>query len=131
MAELDHALLADYARVDADGTLTVVGGHRTTIAVPALPAQQVLAVAGRLWMGRREPAAQLALAARTPEGDVGTISAWPVRPGLEQGEVPGRVSAAFAIAVVAPLVAPGPHALVLSVNGDPVAELAFGVVVEG
>ncbi len=130
MAELDYALLADYARVDADGTLTLVGGHRTTIAVPGLPAQQVLAVAGRLWMGRREPAAQLALSARTPEGDVGTISAWPVRPGLEQGDAPGRVSAAFAIAVVAPLTSTGPHDLVLSVNDEAVAQLPFAVVVE-
>ncbi|PWJ47847.1 hypothetical protein SAMN06264364_13420 [Quadrisphaera granulorum] len=130
MAELDYALLADYARVDADGTLTAVGAHRTVIAVSQLPAQQVLAAAGRLWMGRREPAAHLSLSARTPEGDVGTISAWQVRPGLEQGEVPGRVSACFAVAVVAPLSSTGPHALVLSVNGEVVAELPFGVVVE-
>lgn len=128
MAELDYALLADYARVDADGTLTAVGAHRTVIAVPQLPAQQVLAAAGRLWMGRREPAAWLELSARTPEGDVGTISAWEVRPGLEQGE--GRVSACFAVAVVAPLSTTGPHALVLSVNDEVVAELPFGVVVE-
>ncbi|TNM69170.1 hypothetical protein FHN55_05165 [Streptomyces sp. NP160] len=130
MAELDYALLADYARVDADGTLTAVGAHRTVIAVPQLPAQQVLAAAGRLWMGRREPAAWLELSARTPEGDVGTISAWEVRPGLEQSEASGRVSACFAVAVVAPLSSAGAHALVLSVNDAVVAELPFGVVVE-
>ncbi|MEH3076774.1 MAG: hypothetical protein PGN11_08825 [Quadrisphaera sp.] len=130
MADLDYALLADYARVDADGTLTAVGAHRAVIAVPQLPAQQVLAAAGRLWMGRREPAAWLELSARTPEGDVGTISAWEVQPGLEQGEAQGRVSACFALAVVAPLSSTGPHALVLSVNDVVVAELSFGVVVE-
>jgi hypothetical protein len=130
VAELDYALLADYARVDADGTLTAIGAHRAVIAVGALPAQQVLAAAGRLWMGRREPAAHLELSARTPEGDVGTIAAWEVLPGLEQADLPGRVSACFALAVVAPLSSTGAHVLVLSVNGEAVAELPFAVVVE-
>jgi hypothetical protein len=128
VAELDYAVLADYARVDGDGTLTVVGAHRTVVTVPALPAQQVLAVAGRVWMGRREPSARLTLGALTPHGDVGVVADWPLDPGPEQAEGSGRSSASFAVAVVAPVAVAGGYALVLSVNGEVVRHLAFSVV---
>ncbi len=100
MAELDYAVLADFARVDGDGTLTVVGGHRAVVVPPALPAQQVLSVAGRLWMGRREPAAQLSLGALTPEGEIPVVAQWMLEPGAEQNEGTGRWSASFAVTVV-------------------------------
>ena len=127
MAELDYAVRADFARVDGDGTLTVVGGHRTAVTVPGLPAQQALAVAGRLWMGRREPPAQLSLGATTPEGDVPVVASWVLEPGPEQVEGAGRHSASFAVTVVAPVTAAGPHSLVLSVNGEVARQLPFTV----
>jgi hypothetical protein len=128
VAELDYAVLADYARVDGDGTLTVVGSHRAVVSVPALPAQHVLAVAGRVWMGRREPAARLSLGALTPQGDVGTVADWSLDPGLEQAEGSGRASASFAVTVVAPVEVIGAYALILSVNGEVARSLPFSVV---
>ena len=130
MAELDYAVLADFARVDGDGTLTVVGGHRTSVVVPDLPAQQVLAVAGRLWMGRREPPAQLVLGALTPEGEVPVVATWTLEPGPEQVEGSGRHSASFAVTVVAPVASTGGYALVLTVNGEVARQLPFTVLHE-
>jgi hypothetical protein len=130
MAELDYAVLADYARVDADGTLTVVGSHRAVVVVTAVPAQQVLAVAGRVWMGRREPSARLSLGALTPLGEVGVVADWALDPGQEQVEGAGRSSASFAVTVVAPVESTGGYALVLSVNGEVVRQLPFTVVVD-
>ncbi|SDQ85835.1 hypothetical protein [Quadrisphaera sp. DSM 44207] len=131
MAELDYAVLADFARVDGDGTLTVVGAHRAVVLAPALPAQQVLSVAGRVWMGRREPAAQLSLGAMTPDGDIPVVAEWLLEPGPEQLEGTGRSSASFAVTVVAPLPVPGGYGLVLSVNGDVARTLPFTVAASG
>jgi hypothetical protein len=131
MAELDYAVLADFARVDGDGTLTVVGAHRAVVVTAALPAQQVLSVAGRLWMGRREPPAQLSLGAVTPDGEIPVVADWSLEPGAEQAEGSSRWSASFAVTVVAPLAVTGSYALVLSVNGDVARTLPFSVSATG
>lgn len=46
-AELDYALLADYADVNGE-KLTVVGGSFTKVVFPSFPAQMMAYVAGRL-----------------------------------------------------------------------------------
>jgi hypothetical protein len=59
------------------------------------------------------------------------VADWALDPGLEQAEGPGRASASFAVAVVAPVAVPGGYALVLTVNGEVVRHLPFTVVVDG
>ncbi|MEH3076928.1 MAG: hypothetical protein PGN11_09645 [Quadrisphaera sp.] len=133
MADLDYALLADYARVDADGH----AGRPSAPTEPSSPVPQLPAPAG-CWPPRdgcgwaaASPRRGSSSRPRTPGGRRGA----PSRPGRSspawsRGEAQGRVSACFAVAVVAPLSSTGPHALVLSVNDVVVAELPFGVVVE-
>ena len=131
VAELDYALLADFAVVTADGCLTAVGAHRSTFHVVGVPTQHVVCVGGRVFLGRREPAATLSLGALTPDGEVPEVARWAVEPrtgssaaGLEGGRVP----VCFAVTLVAPVPRVGAYALVLSVNGEVLRRLPFDVV---
>ncbi len=131
VAELDYAVLADFAVVTDDGSLTVVGAHRTTFRVAGAPTQHVVCVGGRLFLGRREPAAVLALGALTPDGEVPVVAQWPVEP--RTGPSPaategGRLPVCFAVTVLAPVPRVGAYALVLSVNGEVRRRLPFVVV---
>jgi len=130
MAELDYAMVADFAKVEDDGALTLVGAHRATVRVAATPTQHVLYVAGRLFMARREPPALLSLGAVTPDGEVPVVAQWPVEPvgPLAEG---GRLPVCFAVTLMAPVPAAGDYTLALSVNGDLVRRLLFVVVEVG
>lgn len=56
MARLDYALLTEHARVDPGGTLSVLGGSFSRLAVASVPAQVHLAVAGRVLIdGEEDP----------------------------------------------------------------------------
>lgn len=126
MAELEYALLAEFAKVDDAGGLTLVGAHRAAYEVVGVPNQHVVCLAGRLFMGRREPAAMLSLGALTPEGEVPLVAQWAVEPrpaALENGRLP----VCFAATLVAPVPAAGAYALSLSVNGELVRHLPFVV----
>lgn len=127
MAEVDHAMLARFACVEADGSLTVVGGHRATFEVAGVPGQHVLCVAGRLLVARREPPPTLGLAALTPHGEVPDVASWAVEVPRERTPE-GRLPVSFAATLVAPAPCEGDYALVLSVNGDVVRTLPFTVV---
>ena len=127
MAEVDHAMLASSACVEADGSLTVVGGHRTVFEVVGVPGQHVLCVAGRLLVARREPPPTLGLAALTPRGEVPDVASWTVEVPRER-TVEGRLPVSFAATLVAPAPSAGAYALVLSVNGDVVRTLPFAVL---
>lgn len=127
MADIEYAVLAQFASVGEDGTLTVVGGHRSTFEVSSIPGQHVLCVAGRILLARREPPPMLSLGARTPDGDVPVVARWP----LEVHDVPmegGRRPVAFAATLVAPAPVTGEYALTLLVNDDLVRTLPFTVV---
>ncbi len=127
MAEIEYAMLAQFASVAEDGSLTVVGGHRAVFEVAGVPGQHVLCVAGRVLLARREPPPTLSLGARTPDGDVPVVARWP----LEVHDVPmegGRRPAAFAATLVAPAPAQGEYALTLMINDDLVRTLPFTVV---
>lgn len=127
MADIEYAVLAQFASVGEDGTLTVVGGHRSTFEVSSIPGQHVLCVAGRILLARREPPPMLSLGARTPDGDVPVVARWP----LEVHDVPmegGRRPVAFAATLVAPAPVTGEYTLTLLVNDDLVRTLPFTVV---
>jgi hypothetical protein len=126
VAELEYAVLADFAAVDDQGALTVVGAHRAAFTVVGTPNQHVVCVGGRLFLARREPPALLSLGAVTPEGEVPVVAQWPVeaRPGPL---VDGRLAVSFAATLVAPVPAGGEYALTLSVNGELVRRLPFTV----
>ncbi len=127
MAELDYAVLAEFATLADDGALTLVGAHRTSFRVARCPTEQVLGVGGRVFVARREPPAVLALGARTPGGDVPVVAQWSVDPRSGVA-VEGRLAVCFAVTLLAPVPEAGPYALALSVNGDPVRRLPFVVV---
>ena len=48
MIEFDYAFIADFAKVEANGTLTAVGASWTFVRVARLPASHRMAVAGRV-----------------------------------------------------------------------------------
>lgn len=48
MSTIDYAFLADFAKVEPNGTLTVVGASFNFLTVPMVPVNYRLAVAGRV-----------------------------------------------------------------------------------
>jgi hypothetical protein len=70
MAELDYAFLADFARVDANGTLTSVGASFTHVQVQTLPMQRMLSVAGRIRSRRGDPPVALRVSISTPRDEI-------------------------------------------------------------
>ncbi len=127
VAEIEYAVLAQFASVAEDGTLTVVGAHRRIFEVAGVPGQHVLCVAGRVLLARREPPPVLSLGAMTPDGDVPVVARWP----LEVPDVPmedGRRPAAFAATLVAPVPSAGEYALTLHLDDDLLRTLPFTVV---
>ena len=130
VAELDYAVLAEFATLADDGALTLVGAHRASFRVARCPTEQVLGVGGRVFVARREPPAVLSLGASTPGGDVPVVARWPVDPRTAVA-VEGRLAVCFAVTLLAPVPAAGPYTLTLSVNGEQVRRLPFAVVDEG
>ena len=56
MARLDYALIAEHARVDPGGTLSLLGGSFSQLTVGSVPAQVHLAIAGRVLIeGEEDP----------------------------------------------------------------------------
>jgi hypothetical protein len=68
VAELDSLMLAEYARVDASGLLTLVGGGFDRVQVAGLPAQQPASLALRVTLDEAERSVPVQVTARAPEG---------------------------------------------------------------
>lgn len=68
LARLQYALLAEYARVDAAGLLTVVGAGFDHVGVQSLPAYQSMGLALRLLLPEGQEQANVGIGLRPPEG---------------------------------------------------------------
>jgi hypothetical protein len=122
MAELDFALLADYATVEG-GKLTVVGGCYLHVW-QLEPGPHVTYVAGRI-RASDETEVLLGLSVTAPDHLYQITTESPLQApdgppydGLHRSLV-------FAAQMTIPLVAEGRYELALSINGQPARTLAF------
>jgi len=67
VARLEYALVAEAARLDAGGTVSILGGAFTKLLVAGVPAQAPMSVVGRVTMERGEDPARLRLSLVGPD----------------------------------------------------------------
>ncbi len=130
MAELDYAFFAEYAKVEPGGKLTAVGASYTHVFVQSFPAQQLIAVAGRIRATIGEK--PILHASMISPDEVFRIDtemqiaagegAMPYGPNLD------TVGLQFALTFLMPLPKPGLYELRMTLDGEPVRLLAFTAV---
>lgn len=128
MAEIDYAFLADFAKVEANGSLTVVGASWTHLTARILPAAHRMAVAGRIKARADEDPIQLSVTVSGPEGtfQITTQGELTARPdSVTYGD--GWVGHLFALDLQIPLPAPGLYTVNVEVAGGGDRRLAFEV----
>lgn len=126
LPNLDYAFLAEYAKVEANGTLTSIGASFTRISAVSTPVGQFMSVAGRVRVAEAALSCPLAItfigAGGSPEVKVETT----VSPGTS---VPyrGRVGVLFAVNTVVPIVEHGLHHVTITLDGQEVRQLSYEV----
>lgn len=131
MASLDYALLAEYARVDPSGLITIVGGSFDRVQASGPNVGQQLFVAMRVLLDEGEDGAALEVRVSAPNGEyeLGMSAAAQRNPDAQP--VDGRVNIMMAMGVLAPLPSSGRYSVKVVLNGQPVRELPFIVELAG
>lgn len=125
LPDLDYAYLAEYARVDPVGTLSVIGASFTEVTGVRFPASMAVYIAGRLRMAEGADPTQLTIrfngpTAQTPRVEVGAAMA---PDGLATYR--GRVGVLFTVGMNVPLVEPGLQEFVIRLGDREVRTLRF------
>lgn len=127
MATLDYALLAEFARVDAAGLLTVVGASFDRLQAPGPGTGQQMAVVLRVLLDEDEPAADFQVNIEPPNFQF-TIS---FTGTAERNDlavpVDGHIAVSLALDVTVPLLAAGRYVVSVSLGETVVKRLPFVV----
>lgn len=125
MADLDFALLAEYARTDSAGLFTIVQAGFANVAVKSLPAIQHIAVAAKINTTDEDKVVDVGIVFRAPEG------AYEIR--TEGGSyttnrlVANQNHISLVTAIVLPLPVEGTYSVDVEINGEIVRTLDFNV----
>lgn len=128
MAELDYAFVADFAKVEANGTLTAIGASWTFLQAVVLPSAHRMAVAGRIRARLGEGPIALRIDVKVPD-DAFTLAVQSEL-GPETNARPygdGRVGHLFALDLQVPLPAQGRYGVEISLDGQIARRLYFEV----
>ncbi|WP_037317169.1 DUF6941 family protein [Amycolatopsis orientalis] len=128
MAELDFAMLAEYARVDPAGLLTVAGGAFDQIEAPGPGLVQRMALAFRLTFEPDEASTTLEIKINQPGNDsfaLGLSST--VSPQVEGRKIVTKPAVVMAVDMGFPVMAAGRYIVQIIVAGQLVKELPFDV----
>jgi hypothetical protein len=128
MAALDYAMLAEYARIDSAGLLTIVGGgfDRVRVVGGDRPVQQMY-VALRVLMTEDEDRVPFEIKVRAPEHEYEIVVGGATERAADATPVGGFYSFTAAMGVVAPLPMAGEYVVEIILAGDVVRRLAFVV----
>ncbi|MBB6571699.1 hypothetical protein HPO96_29260 [Kribbella sandramycini] len=130
MAELDYAFVADYAKVERSGTLTVVGASYTQVTVSRLPAAHLMSIAGRVRSRVDAGPVSLTVTIKPPLTDqfvvVFTMDLTPEPDARPYGD--GRLGLLFAITTGLPLDHEGVYTIDLELEGSHARTLMFEVI---
>lgn len=127
LPNLDYAFLADYAKVEGNGTLTSVGASFTRISATTVPVGQLMSVAGRVRVAEAAPPCPLSIIFAGPGGSPEITVEMTVSP---ESAVPyqGRVGVLFAVNTVVPIMVYGLHNVMVALDGQEVRRLSYEVV---
>lgn len=130
MAALDYAFLADFARVDPNGTLTVVGASWFHVQVASVPSVHRMAIAGRVRARMSETEVPLRLVIEAPGGTFTVGIEASLSPGPDSRPYgDGLVGHLFAVDSQIPLPTEGLYSVEVFVDGVSARRLAFDVSV--
>lgn len=126
LPDLDYAFVAEYGRLEANGTLTAIGASFTRLHIQAVPASGHVAICGRVRLPEEHPRAALRLVFS------GTSEAMPtvdftaeLAPNPDATFYCGRTGVVFAVNVNMPLLMPGDYTVQVYVGGKHARTLKF------
>lgn len=126
VAELDYAFVADFARVEPNGTLTAISASWTNLTVRSFPVGRRLAIAGRIRGRVDEQPIPVRVMMSRPDGKVIFTFDFTVSPGESaQPYGEGLIGHLFAIDTMMPLTGPGVHSIEVFVDEGLARTLKF------
>jgi hypothetical protein len=131
VATLAYALLAEYARIDPAGLVTIVGGSFDRIQATNTSGAQQTYIVMRVLLDELEEAASFEVSIEPP----GKSYTLPVTGTAARNpaavQVDGRVGVTLTIGFMIPIIAAGRYVARVSLEGQPVQDLPFVVDVAG
>ena len=131
VATLDYALLAEYARIDPAGLVTIVGGSFDRVQAPSTGGIQQTYVVMRVLLDESEEAASFEVSVEPPNKAYAMQLAGTARRNPAAVPVDGRVGVTLTIGLMVPIVAVGRYVATVSLEGQPVQDLPFMVDIAG
>ena len=127
MASLDFVLLAEYARVDQAGLITIVGGGFDRVRVPTQGGMQQVFVTMRIVLDEGEPDVPFEVKAQSPDNqyEIGVAGTTSHAPGVQPDD--GKVNFIAAIGLAVPIQMAGRHLVQILLAGEVVRYLPFVV----
>lgn len=130
MARLQYALLAEYAKVDAGGLLTVVGAGFDRVVAQRLPSHQTIGVALRAQLAEDDTDATAVVTLSPPAGLTLRVE-MPLKRPPNARPIAGYVGVALATNFTVPLVAAGVYHCSIGLADGEQQDLSFEVEVSG
>ncbi|PZS39148.1 MAG: hypothetical protein DLM62_09830 [Pseudonocardiales bacterium] len=131
MATLDYALLAEYARIDPAGLVTIVGGSFDRVQAMSTSGAHPTYLVMRVLLDESEEAASFEVSVEPPNKVyalqlTGTAARHPAAVPVD-----GRVGVTLTIGLMVPIVAAGLYVARVSLEGQSVQALPFVVDIAG
>lgn len=127
MATLDYALLAEYARIDPAGLVTIVGGSFDRVQATSTNGAQQTYVVLRVLLAESEEAVSFEVSVEPPNKAYALQIAGTAERNPAAVPVDGRVGVTLTIGLMVPIVAAGRYVARVSLEGQPVQDLPFVV----
>jgi len=128
VAKLDYALLAEFAKLDAAGSMNIIGAGFVRIAASAIPAQQLFSVVGRLWCDPADSNIPMRVVFSDRAGQLRIASEGLLSPQPHAATVDGLVSVSFVSTQIVPVPRYGMYDVEVWL-GDEMAQALFFEVV--
>lgn len=130
MASLDYAVLAEYARIDSAGLLTVVGGSFDRVHVGSDEGVQQLYVALRVLTKEDEERVPFEVRLKAPDEHYEIVFTGATERAEDARPVGGWYSFIAVLGAVAPLPVAGEYVVDVILAGDTVRTLTFVVTMK-
>jgi hypothetical protein len=131
VATLDYALLAEYARIDPAGLVTIVGGSFDRVQATSTSGAQQTYVVMRVLLDESEEAVSFEVSVEPPSKAYALQLAGTAERNPAAVPVDGRVGVTLVIGFMVPIVAAGRYVARVSLDGQPVQDLPFVVDIAG
>jgi hypothetical protein len=128
VAELDFAMLAEFARVDPSGLLTIVNGAFDQIEMPGPGLVQRMALAFRIELEPNETSASFEVKITQPDEGAALLGLSGTSVPNTEGKTPvGKLGVITAVDMGFPVMKPGRYVIQVFVEGELAKQLPFDV----